>query len=199
MSKAMLDEKTDIEVATMRYVSAKTTIPIPKVHGYAFSDTGLNGLPYIIVDYVDGHSLKGLGFKSGETFGPITFGGPQTPTAKHLYRQLADVYVKLRQLEFPRIGALGLPSRDMPASTCNPEDIRVCNRPLSIDMALQELDGLEPGLVFAPRATLSTAREYVDGLLLLADNKLQKEPDQGMDENEPASILYAVHHFKRFV
>jgi hypothetical protein len=170
------------------------------VHAYAFSDTGLNGLPYIIMDYVDGRSLKDLGFRSGgETWGSLIFAGPQTPAAKHLHRQLADVYVQLRQLEFPRIGALGFPSREMPALTCNPKDIHVRNRPLSIDIALQELDGLQPGSIFPPKTTLSTASEFVDGLLRLAHNKLEKEADQGMDEDEPASILYAAHHFRRFV
>lgn len=105
----------------------------------------------------------------------------------------------MRQLEFPRIGALGLPSRDVSALTYNPQQISVCNRPLSIDVALQELDGLQPGAIFPPRKTLSTASKFVDGLLRLAHNKLEKELDQGMDEEEPASILYAAHHFKRFV
>jgi hypothetical protein len=181
-------------------VSAKTTIPVPRVHAYAFSDTAPNGLPYIIMDYVDGRNLKDLGFKSGtETWGSLIFAGPQTPAARHLHRQLADVYLQLRQLEFPRIGALGLHSRDVSALTCNPQQISVCNRPLSIDMALQELDGLQPDNIFPPRKTLSTASEFVNGLLQLAHNKLEKEPDQGMDEDEPASILYAAHHFKRFV
>lgn len=126
------------------------------------------------------------------------FSERQTPAAKHVYQQLADVYVQLRQLEFPQIGALGLPSREA-ALSCNPEEVCVCNRPLSIEVALQELDGLQPGAIFLPQRTLSTAREYVDGLLGLADNKLEKEPDQGMDEDKPASILYTAHHFKRFV
>lgn len=178
---------------------AKTTIPVPKLHAYAFSDTGLNGLPYIVMDYVDGHSLKDLGYKSGETFGFMFFGEAQTCTGKHVYQQLAHIYVQLRQLEFPRIGALGLPSRATPALTCSPDVISVRNRPLSIDIALQELDGLQPGNIFPPETTLSTAKEFVDRLLLLADNKLEKEPDQEMDENEPASILYAAHHFKHFV
>ncbi|KAH6854028.1 kinase-like domain-containing protein [Chaetomium sp. MPI-CAGE-AT-0009] len=199
LPKALLDEKTEIEVATMRYVSAKTTIPVPRVHAYAFSATVPNRLPYIIMDYVDGRNLKDLGFGSGnETWGSLIAGRP-TPAARHLHRQLADVYVQLRQLEFPRIGALGLPSHDVSALTCDPQQISVCNRPLSIDIALQELDGLQPYNIFPPRKTLSTASEFVDGLLRLAHNKLDKEQDQNMDEDEPASILYAAHHFKRFV
>jgi hypothetical protein len=181
-------------------VSAKTTIPVPKVHAYAFSDSAPNGLPYIIMDYVDGRSLKDLGFKSGtETWGSLIFAGRQTAAAKHLHRQLADVYIQLRQLEFPRIGALGLPSREVSALTCDLDQIGVYNRPLSIDMALQDLDGLQPDDIFPPRETLSTAIEFADGLLRLAHSKLDKEPDQGMDEVEPASVLYVAHHFERFV
>ncbi|KAK3300354.1 uncharacterized protein B0H64DRAFT_437520 [Chaetomium fimeti] len=174
VTKAVLDEKTEIELATMRYVSAKTTIPIPKVHAYAFSDTGLNGLPFIIMDFVDGQSLKDHGFKAGQTWGEALFLGPQTPAAKVVHQQLADIYVQLRQLEFPKIGALGLSSRDVSALSCGPEEISVCHRPLSIEISDQELDGLEPG-------------------------ELDKERDQGMDDNEPASILYAAHHFKHFI
>jgi hypothetical protein len=102
-------------------------------------------------------------------------------------------------LEFPRIGALGLPPRDNPVLSCSPEDIRVCNRSFSIGIALQELDGLEPGAIFPPKKTFPIAKEFVDSLLRLADNKLEKEPDQKMDEDEPASVLYAAHHFKHFV
>ncbi|KAK4105856.1 hypothetical protein N658DRAFT_483263 [Parathielavia hyrcaniae] len=198
--EAMLDEETEIEVATMRYVSAKTTIPIPKVHTYALSPTGLNGMPYIIMDYVNGHNLKDLNFGPGEIFGALQCAGaPQTPVGKHLYRQLADVYVQLRQLESPRVGALGPPSHGASVLTCDPEEISVCHRPLSMDMAMQEVDSLEPGLIFPPKSTLSTAKDYVNGLLMLADNNLEKETEQGIDERKPESILYAAHHFRRFV
>lgn len=182
-----------------RYVSAKTTIPIPKVHAYAFSDTGLDGLPFIIMDYIDGQSLKDLGFRANDTWGDIDFGGLQTPAARFVHQQLADIYVQLRQLEFPRIGALGLSSRDVSALSCGPEEISVCHRPLSIEISDQELDGLEPGEVFPPKGTFSTAKEFVDGLLWLANNKLEKERDQEMDEKAPASLLYAAHHFKYFI
>jgi hypothetical protein len=159
----------------------------------------LNGLPFIIMDYVDGQSLKDHGFEPGKTWGAIYFGGPQTPAAKFVHQQLADVYVQLRQLEFPRIGALGFSSRDVSALTCGPEEIGVFHRPLSIQISDQELDGLEPSKVFPPKKTFSTSKEFVDGLLWLADNKLEKERDQGMDDNAPASILYAAHHFKHFI
>jgi hypothetical protein len=33
----------------------------------------------------------------------------------------------------------------------------------------------------------------------LADNAFEKEADQNMDEDDPAYVLYAAHHFRRFV
>jgi hypothetical protein len=197
--KAMRDEKTEVELATMRYVSAKTTIPIPRVHAYAFSDTGLNGLPYIIMDYVDGRSLKDLDYGTGPTWGYLMVGNAQTPASKRLHEQLADVYVQLRQLQFPKIGALGLPSRDTSALSCDADQIHVSNRPLLIDMALQEIDGLDPGKILPPRNPLNTAKAFADALLSLAANKLEKEADQELDEKEPGTVLYAAHHFKQFV
>ncbi|KAK4242895.1 hypothetical protein C8A03DRAFT_39840 [Achaetomium macrosporum] len=202
VSKALLDEKTEIELATIRYVSATTTIPIPKVHAYGYSDTGSNGLPFIIMDYVEGCSSKDLRDpKYGMNWMLVTsfVDKLEMREAKHVYQQLADVYLQLRQLEFPRIGALGLPSRETPALSCDPEDIRVCNRPLSIDIVSQEVDGLEPSAIFPPKTTLPTAKEFVDGLLRLADNKLEKEHDQELDLRRCAETLYAAHHFKQFV
>ena len=171
------------------------------MHAYAYSDASPIGLPFIITDYVQGRSLLDLGFKSDlkGPWGSLIWGDSPNSLAKRLHEQLANIFVQLRQLEFPQLGALGFPSRDTPAWTCSPDDIHVCNRPLSIDIAFQEHDGLEPNDIAPPKRTMSTAREFVDVLLRLADNKLEKEPDQGMDQFEPASILYAAHHFKRFI
>lgn len=155
------------------------------------------------MDYIDGQNLKALGFggkDSSHTFGEIgRLEGPQTPTAKFIHEQLADIYIQLRQLEFPRIGALGLSSRNISAISCSPEEIGVYQRPLSVEISDQELDGLEPAEVFPPKRTFSTAREFVNGLLWLANNKLEKERDQALDDRAPDSVLYAAHHFKQFI
>lgn len=126
-------------------------------------------------------------------------GEPETRAAKLLFQQLAEVYVQLRQLEFPQIGSLGLPCRAVSALTCDPDEIVVRHRPLSMEVAIQELDGIMPGDVIPPGMTMGTAAEFVDALLRLVDNKLHREPDQGMDEFEPASILYAADGFKRYI
>ncbi|KAK3902906.1 hypothetical protein C8A05DRAFT_33369 [Staphylotrichum tortipilum] len=147
LPKVILDEKTDIEVATMRYVSAKTTIPVPKIHAYAFSDAGFDGLFYIIMDYADGLTLEGLDFKASEAWGNLIIGGDQTPMAK---RSMNRWHISTS------------------SSIC------VRNRPLSMEVALQDLDGLQPEDIF-PSATFSTTGELVDRLLRLADNKVGLE------------------------
>ncbi|KAM0280710.1 hypothetical protein ACHAQH_003880 [Verticillium albo-atrum] len=50
------DEKVRYEVATMRYVAANTTIPVPHVYHYGSADENPTGLgAFIIMDYVDHH------------------------------------------------------------------------------------------------------------------------------------------------
>ncbi|AEO64615.1 uncharacterized protein THITE_2142497 [Thermothielavioides terrestris NRRL 8126] len=198
----MLDEKLEIELATMRYVAAKTTIPVPKVHAYAFSNesAALDGHPFVIMDFVAGQDLNRLGFGRDEVWGDLLAPGqPQTPATRRVHEQIADVYVQLRRLEFPRIGALGVRSRRVPLTSCSPDEIVVCNRPLSVAMAGQERSGYGPLLAFPPRTTFSTASAFVKALLWLADNYLDKAPHLGMDVKEPKAILYAAHHFKWYV
>ncbi|UNI18238.1 hypothetical protein JDV02_004517 [Purpureocillium takamizusanense] len=194
---AWIDEKIEIELATMRYVAAKTTIPIPRVHAYSFTEGSPIGTAFIIMDYVQGRTLKDLGFKKEKRWRSYT--RPTEATSK-LHEQLADVYVQLRQLEFPEIGALGLPIVDgKPSYDCEPDDIRVCHRPLSIEMMMQELEGMDPGARIKPRTTFSTARCFVDALFWLADNEFDKSPDIGLDTRAGRATLYARHQFRRFV
>ncbi|KPM39894.1 hypothetical protein AK830_g6678 [Neonectria ditissima] len=63
---AWIDEKIETELATMRYVSAKTTIPVPRVHAYFFTKGSPIQTTFIIMDYVQGQTLKDLGFKKGK-------------------------------------------------------------------------------------------------------------------------------------
>ncbi|KAH8661725.1 hypothetical protein BGZ61DRAFT_368626 [Ilyonectria robusta] len=194
---AWIDEKIETELATMRYVTAKTTIPVPRVHAYSFTEGSPIQTAFIIMDYIQGQTLKDLGFKKGKQWRSYT--RPTEATSK-LHEQLADVYIQLRQLEFPKIGALGLPVVDgKPSYACDPDDIRVCHRPMSIEITMQELEGMDPGARIKPRTTFSTARSFVDALFWLAENEFDKSPDIGLDTRGGRNTLYARHHFRLFV
>ncbi|TWU71423.1 hypothetical protein ED733_001730 [Metarhizium rileyi] len=181
----------------MRYVAAKTTIPVPRVHAYSFTEGSPIHSAFIVMDYIHGQTLKDLGFMKGEKW--FKFIHPSEALTK-LHEQLAGLYIQLRQLEFPEIGALGLPVVDgKPSYSCDPDEIRVCHRPLSIEMMMQEFEGMDPGAEIPPRTTFSTARSYVEALFRLADNELDKSQDTELDLRGGMSELYARHYFRRFV
>ncbi|KAH6973808.1 hypothetical protein BKA56DRAFT_645862 [Ilyonectria sp. MPI-CAGE-AT-0026] len=182
---AWIDEKIETELATMKYVAAKTTIPVPRVHAFSFTEGSPIQTAFIMMDYIQGPSLKDLGFKKGKKWRSY----PRlTEAIAKLHEQLADLYVQLRQLEFPEIGALGLPIVDGKASyDCDADDIRVCHRPISIEMIMQELEGINP------------ARSFVDALFWVAENEFDKSPDPGFDMRGQRNTLFARHYFPRFV
>jgi hypothetical protein len=86
------------EVATMRYVKANTSIPIPEVYSYESSGNNDLGCQYIIMEAVYGrahcHSESSL-----------LLNVPEKEMSK-VCMQLADYVLQLNQLRFPRIGSL---------------------------------------------------------------------------------------------
>ncbi|KAH8729238.1 hypothetical protein BGZ61DRAFT_345627 [Ilyonectria robusta] len=195
-----IDEKLEAELATMRYVGAKTTIPIPRVHGYSFTEGSPIQMAFIIMDCIAGRNLADLDFPFPMQNKTCSSEIQDILTSK-LYRQLADFYIQLRQLEFPEVGALGLPIVDgRPVYECDPDDIHVRHRPMSMEMSLQEIQGFEAGDKVPPRTTFSTASSFVnEALLRLADNEFDKCSDVGLDTRRGQQYLYARHHFRNFV
>lgn len=180
-----------------RYVAAKTTIPVPRVNAYSFTEGSPIQTAFILMDYIQGQTLKDLGFKKEKKWRSYT--RPTEATSK-LHEQFSDIYIQLRQLEFPEIGALGLHAVDgRPSYACDPDDIHVCHRPISIEIMMQELEGMDPGARIKPRTTFSTVRSFVDALFWLAENEFEKSPDIGLDIRGGRNTLYARHHFRRFV
>ncbi|KAG8425780.1 hypothetical protein J3459_009700 [Metarhizium acridum] len=185
-----IDEKIDVEVATMKYVAANTTIPVPITRAHSSAKNSPIKMAFIIMDYIEGKNLRELGFvKDFDVWCSVT---PRPTRAREImYEKLAQVYIQLRQLEFPEIGALGLPKRD-------DQSIRVRHRPLCIEILLQEHEGLAPALNFPEHTTFKTSKEYVDALLWLGDNLLHKGKNTMIDIRGER-VLYASHHFRRFV
>ncbi|KAH8659546.1 hypothetical protein BGZ61DRAFT_465116 [Ilyonectria robusta] len=131
-----------------------------------------------MMDYIQGQSLKDLGFKKGKKW--RSYPRPTEAIAK-LHEQLADLYVQLRQLEFPEIGALGLPIVDgKPSYDCDADDIRVCHRPISIEMIMQELEGMNPGARIKPRTTFLTNSQELRRCPVLGGGKRIRQISEGV-------------------
>ncbi|PGH05240.1 hypothetical protein AJ79_06851 [Helicocarpus griseus UAMH5409] len=117
---AFPEEKMRGEIATMKYIAEKTTIPIPRLYGYSVRNDSILGLPFMLVEYIEGKTLFNTVLQDLEH-----------DTREHLYDQLGNVYIQLYQQQFPRVGALTLDKDDK-------DWIFENNRPLTVDINEQE-------------------------------------------------------------
>ncbi|KAM5353573.1 hypothetical protein ACJ41O_000223 [Fusarium nematophilum] len=83
------------EIATMKMVKQKTTIPIPRVFDFEVSADQPFGYPYAFMEYLGGRTLPD----------GLATAIPQQHHAK-VAKQLANVFVQLQNLTFSRIGRL---------------------------------------------------------------------------------------------
>ncbi|KAI1429747.1 phosphotransferase family protein [Xylaria sp. FL1777] len=104
------DEKVRYEVATMRYVAASTTIPVPHVYHYGTAAENPLGLgPFIIMDYIEHHqnmSRELLDPKRPANERPVLDPDIGEEKLEFLYSQVANILLQLSSLKFPRIGSL---------------------------------------------------------------------------------------------
>ncbi|KAI9890637.1 MAG: hypothetical protein M1814_003835 [Vezdaea aestivalis] len=177
--------KLKSEIATMRYIKEKTTIPIPSVHGYGFGrgidinggeDHAGNptGLPFIILDYVDGERLRPLEI-------------PKLPEEKsqRFYDQLVAILTQLRRQEFPCIGSLTLDSH---------QGSWIIGNPQLIDLNDQHTYNLSPSRII--NRTFGSTIEYVFALYQLLYNSFHKQRNSVYDEEDAREKVYALEQFK---
>ena len=106
---AFRDEKVRNEVQFLKFLSEKTTIPIPRVVSWGTNEDSPQHLgPFIIMDYVDGISLATILKQPTETEQDEVILATNVDDTKlnYVYEQLADYMVQLSQLDFSTIGAL---------------------------------------------------------------------------------------------
>ncbi|KFG88002.1 phosphotransferase family protein [Metarhizium anisopliae] len=104
------DEKVRYEVATMKYVAAHTTIPVPHVYHYAMAAENSTGLgPFIIMDYIEHHQNMSRVLLDPERRvdeRPVLNPAISEECLGHVYAQMANILLQLADLRFPRIGSL---------------------------------------------------------------------------------------------
>ncbi|RSL60556.1 hypothetical protein CEP53_005384 [Fusarium sp. AF-6] len=115
--------------------------------------------------------------------------GGRMPALTRVHDQLADLFIQLRSLEFSEIGALGMPTPESPGIT-------IRHRPLPVEVALQEIEHLNPTVFFPEKTTFKTGHDYINALMKLGRNRLFKTKNLGVDSREAASeVVYAYHEF----
>ncbi|KAI1173436.1 kinase-like domain-containing protein [Nemania sp. FL0916] len=83
------------EIATMKTVQERTSIPVPRVYAYDISSSNKVGYPYILMEQINGRILKGsLPLEVPHEYWPKVAG------------HIADVLFQLHELSFDRLGRL---------------------------------------------------------------------------------------------
>jgi hypothetical protein len=104
------EEKVRYEVATMKYIAAKTTIPVPKIYHFGTAAENPTGTgPFIIMEYIDHERTMSDALKNpdlGPDEGHILDANISQEKLEFLYRQMANILLQLSALKFPRIGSL---------------------------------------------------------------------------------------------
>ncbi|KAI1992052.1 hypothetical protein LOZ51_003675 [Ophidiomyces ophidiicola] len=178
---AFPEEKLRGEIATMKFISEKTTIPIPCLHGYSIGNDNILGLPFLLLDFIDGKML-------------VTVNIPTLPYNDQclLFANLSDIYLQLFQHQFNHIGALTLDSTDE-------NWVFEQNRPLSILMNDQTLGGYNPCLLIPPNQVFHSTIDYILMIhhALLDDFHLRR--GSVFSESDACSYLYDLYNSRQFL
>ena len=163
----LVDEKLKIEVATMRFLSDKTTIPVPRLIAYGLTGNPhhRDGLPFLILTHVPGKPLPTIWKELGD------------PAKRKIYEQLADIVMQLRLQPFDKIGALTLDDRDR---------WTLSNRPLTADLANLQRDGIEIQM----GSCYTSALEYFTNYFSHHRRRFLEQPNSA-DEVSDAREKYA--------
>ncbi|KAH6646233.1 hypothetical protein BKA67DRAFT_97034 [Truncatella angustata] len=92
----------DIEVAGMKFIRAKTDLPVPAVHTYNTEQHNAVGAPYILMDYIHGTVASELRLAKD-----CALGRYGTPEQDHNFRrEMATIQAVLATFTFDHIGSV---------------------------------------------------------------------------------------------
>lgn len=174
------EEKVRHEVAMMRYLSANTTIPVPKIYHHGTAAENPTGLgPFIIMDYVD-HDVDLSDSLNDPT---LAEDDPQTldpdideQKLEKAYGQMAKILLELSTLSFSRIGSL----------TSNADgSCSVSARPIT--QYMNSLAGwLGVGSTALPSGPYSTDKEWYCALADMHFRQLALQSNEGIEDEDDA-------------
>ncbi|OTB14949.1 hypothetical protein K445DRAFT_61757 [Daldinia sp. EC12] len=186
------EEKVRYEVATMRYIAANTTIPVPKIYHFGTAAENPVGLgPFIIMEYIEHERTMSDALKD-PSLGPdeshVLDPAIDEERLEFLYRQMANIVLQLSTLSFPRIGSL---DQDEDG------EISASGRPLIQNMnSLVEFAGVAPTLL--PSRPYDTSEQWFSALadMHLAQLTFQQN-DAVLDEDDARDKYVARQLFRR--
>ncbi|KAI1753171.1 phosphotransferase family protein [Xylaria castorea] len=186
------DEKVRYEVATMRYVAANTTIPVPHVYYYGTTADNPIGLgPFIIMDYIEHHqsmTRELLDPKRAANERPILDPDIGEEKLEFLYSQAANILLQLSFLKFPRIGSLVEKEGGISTS--------VEGRPLIANMNDLIVHTNAPASIL-PSQTYASADEWYRALADMHITQLAFQHNDAVEDEDDAREKYVVRQLFR--
>lgn len=195
------DEKVRYEVATMRYIAAHTTIPVPHIYHHAPAADNPTGLgPFIIMEYIQHQQNMSrvlLDPKHPTSEKPVLNPDISEDKLGYLYAQMANILLQLSTLEFPRIGSL-VQNKDNNA-------ISVEGRPLIQNMNdLVVHTNMPPSIL--PSKTYDSADEWYSALadmhmaqLAFQQNDVVEDEDDARDKYTARQLFRTLSSEKRLL
>ncbi|KAJ6440714.1 hypothetical protein O9K51_06504 [Purpureocillium lavendulum] len=123
------DEKILAEVATMRYIADKTSIPVPFVFHYGSKEKSPKKLgPFLIMEWIKHDCDMCEVLNAPDIRSPFLNPSIEQEKLLHMYGQMADILLQLSLCEFTSIGSLGVELED----EGGPD---VATRPLSLNIS----------------------------------------------------------------
>lgn len=185
------EEKVRYEAATMRYVAAHTTIPVPRVYHYGTAAENPTGLgPFIIMEHIDhdqtlSHALNdpSRGIREGHRLDPNI----SEEKLEFLYRQMATIVLQLSTLTFPRIGSLVEDGNGL---------ISVEGRPL-IQNINSLVDHARVPPCVLPSTTHATANEWYSALADMHLAQLVFQHNDAVEDEDDARDKYVARQLFR--
>ncbi|KAG9502074.1 hypothetical protein J7337_007790 [Fusarium musae] len=92
----------NVEVSSMKFFKAKTSIPVPAVHSYSVDTNNEVGAPYILMDYI--HGTVATELRDANEYEGGLFGMPDQDRA--FRKQMAEIQATLSSFKFSQIGSL---------------------------------------------------------------------------------------------
>ena len=190
---ALRDEKVTNEVYFMRFLSQKTTIPLPRVISWGLTEESPQQLgPFIIMEYVEGMRLSTiLKQPNGNDHDDVILKPDiDDMTLDIIYDQIADYIVQLSELDFTGIGAI---TEDPTSNTWS-----VTGRPLTYNMnELATVSGYPVGEF--PTTQFSTADEYFRNLANEHLTHLRSQRNLADDLEDVQRRFIARYRFKQLI
>ncbi|KAL1863848.1 hypothetical protein VTK73DRAFT_6348 [Phialemonium thermophilum] len=191
------EEKLMGEVAVMRYVADKTSVPVPLVlyHGSAEESPGGLG-PFVIMEWVENEgdladvlNTPGLAYSDPPVLNPQI----DPEILDEVYSQLADILLQLYACDLEAIGSLDFLDGDVT------RDPVVCRRPLSLNLSQLVNFARVPDFELPSRSqTYKSSSEYYRVLADMHLRQLSFQRNQAISSADDCRRKYVARQLFRY-